>query len=109
VNVFVIPSWYPHRCYPWEGVFLVEQARVVAEARPQWNLGLSLWGQGEGFVSAAHLLKSPGRLIGYSRRSVLVSLPRRMAEALEAFPEEKIIRSGIIGEQEKDCFIFLNV
>ncbi len=59
MNVFVIPSWYPHRCYPWEGVFLVEQARVIAEARPQWNLGLSLWGQGEGFVSAAHLLKSP--------------------------------------------------
>jgi len=63
MNLFVIPSWYPHRCFPWEGVFLVEQARAIAGTRPQWNVGLSLWGQGEGFVSAAHLLKSPRCLL----------------------------------------------
>jgi glycosyltransferase involved in cell wall biosynthesis len=59
VNLFVIPSWHPHRCFPWEGVFLVEQARAIAETRPGWNVGVSLWGQGEGFVSTAHLLRSP--------------------------------------------------
>ncbi len=59
MNLFLVPSWYPHRCYPWEGSFLVEQAEAIAALRPGWNLGLSLWGQGEGFVSAAHLLHSP--------------------------------------------------
>jgi hypothetical protein len=59
MNVFIIPSWYPHRCFPWEGSFLVEQAEAIASTRPDWKVGLSLWGQGEGFVSTAHLLKSP--------------------------------------------------
>ncbi len=59
MNLFIIPSWYPHRCFPWEGSFLVEQAAAIASTRPDWKVGLSLWGQGEGFVSTAHLLKSP--------------------------------------------------
>jgi glycosyltransferase involved in cell wall biosynthesis len=59
MNLFLVPSWYPHRCFPWEGVFLVEQARAISEARPEWKVGLSLWGQGEGFLSTAHFLKSP--------------------------------------------------
>ncbi len=59
MNLFVIPSWYPHRCFPWEGTFLIEQARAIAESRPGWKVGLSLWGQGEGFVSTAHLRHSP--------------------------------------------------
>lgn len=59
MNLFIIPSWHPHRCYPWEGSFLVEQAQAIAETRPGWKVGVSLWGQGEGFVSTAHLLKSP--------------------------------------------------
>lgn len=59
MNVFQIPSWHPHRCFPWEGIFLQEQARAIAEARPDWNVGVSLWGQGEGFVSSAHLRQSP--------------------------------------------------
>ena len=63
MNLFVIPSWYPHRCFPWEGVFLQEQTRAIAERRPGWNVGTSLWGQGEGFLSSAHLLKSPRCLL----------------------------------------------
>ena len=59
MNLFIIPSWHPHRCFPWEGSFLVEQARAIAETRPGWKVGVSLWGQGEGFVSTAHLLQSP--------------------------------------------------
>jgi len=59
MNLFILPSWHPHRCFPWEGIFLVEQARAIAETRPGWNVGVSLWGQGEGFVSSAHLLHSP--------------------------------------------------
>ena len=63
MNLLVIPSWYPHRCYPWEGSFLLEQAEAIAAARPDWQVGLSLWGQGEGFVSSAHLLHSPRCLL----------------------------------------------
>ncbi len=59
MNVLVIPSWWPHRCYPWEGSFLAEQAAAIAAVRPDWRVGVSLWGQGEGFVSTAHLLHSP--------------------------------------------------
>jgi glycosyltransferase involved in cell wall biosynthesis len=59
MNLFIIPSWHPHRCFPWEGSFLVEQALAIAGTRPGWKVGVSLWGQGEGFVSTAHLLKSP--------------------------------------------------
>ena len=29
MTVFIIPSWYPHRCFPWEGSFLVEQAQAA--------------------------------------------------------------------------------
>jgi glycosyltransferase involved in cell wall biosynthesis len=63
MNVLVIPSWWAHRCYPWEGSFLAEQAAAIAACRPGWNVGLSLWGQGEGFVSTAHLLRSPRCLL----------------------------------------------
>jgi glycosyltransferase involved in cell wall biosynthesis len=59
MNVFIIPSWYPHRCFPWEGKFLEGQARAIAELRPEWNVAISTWAQGEGFVSSAHVLKSP--------------------------------------------------
>lgn len=59
MNLFIIPSWYPHRCFPWEGSFLAEQAGAIAATQPDWRVGLSLWGQGEGFVSTAHLLRSP--------------------------------------------------
>jgi glycosyltransferase involved in cell wall biosynthesis len=76
MNLFVIPSWYPHRCYPWEGIFLVEQARAIAETRPEWKVELSLWGQGEGFLSSAHFLKSPRCL-----RDALALRPRDHALA----------------------------
>ena len=59
MRLFVIPSWWPHRCFPWEGVFIQEQVRAIAELRPAWRIGLGLWGQGEAFVSTAHLRKSP--------------------------------------------------
>ncbi|HET7224936.1 MAG TPA: glycosyltransferase, partial [Candidatus Eisenbacteria bacterium] len=59
VRVLVIPSWWPHRCYPWEGVFIQEQVRAISELRPDWSIAVALWGQGEGFVSSAHFRHSP--------------------------------------------------
>lgn len=55
----MVPSWWPHRCYPWEGVFIQEQVRAIAECRPRWQQAIALWGQGEGFVSTAHFRHSP--------------------------------------------------
>jgi glycosyltransferase involved in cell wall biosynthesis len=63
MNLFVIPSWYPHRCWPLEGIFLREQAIAIGELRPRWNVAISRWGQGQGRISLSHVLKSPRCLI----------------------------------------------
>jgi glycosyltransferase involved in cell wall biosynthesis len=63
MNVLFIPSWYPHRCWPLEGIFLHDQAVAVGELRPDWRVGISLWGQGMRYVSIAHLRKSPRCLL----------------------------------------------
>lgn len=63
MNVLFIPSWYPHRCWPLEGIFLHDQAVAVGELQPGWRIGISLWGQGLRYVSAAHLRKSPRCLL----------------------------------------------
>src|SRR5258706_15942894 len=59
MNVFIIPGWYPHRCHPLEGVFVRDQAEALGELRPDWNIALSLWGQGLRLLTAAHVLHSP--------------------------------------------------
>ncbi len=58
MNVFVIPSWYPHRCTPLQGIYVRDQALALGELRPEWGVALSLWGQGRGKISAAHLMQS---------------------------------------------------
>jgi glycosyltransferase involved in cell wall biosynthesis len=47
MNVFVIPSWYPTEDFPTVGIFLKEQAELLAKAKPEWNIGVSLWGSHE--------------------------------------------------------------
>ncbi len=64
MRLFVVPSWWPHRCYPWEGVFIQEQVRAITQLRPTWRIAIDLWGQGETFVSSAHVRKSPRCLAG---------------------------------------------
>jgi glycosyltransferase involved in cell wall biosynthesis len=59
MHVFVIPSWYPHRCYPLEGAFIRDQSEAVAGLRPDWKVSIARWGQGVGFLSPAHFLHSP--------------------------------------------------
>lgn len=59
MNVFHIPSWYPHRCFPLEGGYVRELAVATAELRPDWNLAISRWDQGKGFISLGHIWKSP--------------------------------------------------
>ncbi len=63
MNVFVVPSWYPHRCHPSEGRFVRDLALATGELRPDWRLALSLWGQGRGELSPRHVLRSPRCLL----------------------------------------------
>jgi len=68
MNLFVIPSWYPHRCHPLHGVFVLEQAIALGELHPDWNIALSVWGQGLGHLTLAHLRSSPGCALEAIRR-----------------------------------------
>ncbi len=56
-----------------------------------------------------HLMKEPRRLLGYSRNLVLVSLPMRFKDRLDAFRDQNIMEEGEIGEEEKDYFVLIKV
>lgn len=45
MNVFVIPSWYPSKEFPVQGIFCKEQSLAMAALRPEWNVAISCWGQ----------------------------------------------------------------
>ncbi len=47
MNVFFIPSWYPTSDFPTVGIFLKEQVELLAKEKPEWNIGVSLWGSHE--------------------------------------------------------------
>ena len=47
MNVFVVPSWYPNRLSPIEGIFNREHALAIGAMRPDWNIAISFWGQTE--------------------------------------------------------------
>lgn len=47
MNVFVIPSWYPHESNPSYGIFIKEQVEMMAKLRQDWNFSVSTWGQGD--------------------------------------------------------------
>ena len=47
MNIFIIPSWYPSEVHPSTGIFFSEQAVQLAELRPEWKIGLGLWGSHE--------------------------------------------------------------
>jgi glycosyltransferase involved in cell wall biosynthesis len=58
-HIFVIPGWYPHRCFPFEGLYIREQALAIGEIHRDWRVTLSLWGQGRTYLSLSHLWRSP--------------------------------------------------
>jgi glycosyltransferase involved in cell wall biosynthesis len=63
-HLFIIPGWYPHRpCYPFEGLYIREQAEAIGELHPDLGVTLSLWDQGRGHVSWGHFRKSPGCIL----------------------------------------------
>lgn len=66
MNVLFIPSWYPHPTSPTDGIFQRDQALAIGELRPNWNVAVSLWGQGD----LALPMSVPGRWPGALRRAV---------------------------------------
>ena len=75
MKLLIIPTWFPHRCFPLEGSYALDQALALGDLRPSWRLGLSLWNQGEAYLSPAHALRSP--------RCMLDALLSRRAEVRE--------------------------
>lgn len=45
MNVFIIPSWYPSKDNPLNGIFIQEQTYDLCNNVPTLNIGVSLWGQ----------------------------------------------------------------
>ena len=66
MNLFVIPSWYPHRFGPTSGIFFKEQALAIGSLRPSWNIAISLWGQQETHLAISRFYQWPSRLTNYA-------------------------------------------
>lgn len=47
MKVFIVPSWYPSVAFPYTGIFFKEQAALLATHRPDWCVGVSVWGSHE--------------------------------------------------------------
>ncbi len=47
MKVFIIPSWFPSKSNPYYGIFIKEQLEFLAKERPNWQVGVSTWGQGD--------------------------------------------------------------
>jgi glycosyltransferase involved in cell wall biosynthesis len=63
MRIFVVPSWYPHRCHPLHGTFTLAQSEAVGDLHPDWAIGVSRWAQGEGRLAFSHLRESPRCLL----------------------------------------------
>jgi glycosyltransferase involved in cell wall biosynthesis len=66
VNVFVIPSWYPHRLNPIEGIFSREHALSIGAMRPDWTVAVSLYGQSETVLRLREPWRWP-QVLGWAR------------------------------------------
>jgi glycosyltransferase involved in cell wall biosynthesis len=67
MNIFIIPSWYPHSSNPTSGIFFLEQALAIGDLRPEWKVAISLWGQEEFSLPICHPTIFTKRLLKYSR------------------------------------------
>lgn len=47
MNIFVIPSWYPSKDYPLNGIMIYEQTKAFCTMYPDVRVGISIWGQKE--------------------------------------------------------------
>jgi hypothetical protein len=47
MKIFYVPSWYPSKNNPIYGTFIKEQINLLGVNNPDWELGISTWGQGD--------------------------------------------------------------
>ncbi len=47
MNIFIIPSWFPSKTDPFNGIFILEQTLWMAEHHPDINFGIGTWGQND--------------------------------------------------------------
>lgn len=66
LNVFIIPSWYPNRYSFVAGIFFKEQAIAIGDLRPDWQIAVSLWNQGENDLP----LRAPLTVLRHLKRYV---------------------------------------
>jgi glycosyltransferase involved in cell wall biosynthesis len=64
----VIPSWFPSETNRVAGIFIEDQVRALARLRPDWQFGVSTWGQDETVIELRRPLPSAVRVLRRSRR-----------------------------------------
>lgn len=97
MNIFIIPSWYPSGSNPIYGTFNHEQARLMAKYRPNWNVGVSTWGQGaESFLIHATRLNSIPKLFKKYQPTTNKILPNLTEYFAPAFSWTRKIKKGNI-------------
>jgi glycosyltransferase involved in cell wall biosynthesis len=79
MNVFAVPSWYPNRLNPIEGIFNREHALAIGAARPGWHVGVSFWGQTETVLRARRPWDWP-RVVAWSRERSRAELAANVFE-----------------------------
>jgi len=67
MNIFYIPSWYPSANNPIYGTFVQEQIALLARLNPDWQLGVSTWGQGDPnhMLWVRHHVKNVGKVCNH--------------------------------------------
>lgn len=78
MNVFIIPSWYPSEDHPTSGIFIKEQAVALAENYPEYNFGISNWGQKEEdkLIWAREPLRSIRKLFNHRKKKSITTTIR---------------------------------
>lgn len=112
MNVFIVPSWYPSESNPIYGIFNQEQAFMLACQRPEWNIGVSTWGQGD-----AHFMipiSSPSSFMNlfkkHERKATTVHTNLRKYFVPAFGWTRKILRGnieGIIAANEKNLSTYI--
>lgn len=83
MNLFVAPSWYPNPASPISGIFFKEQACYVGQLRPQWNVAISVWGQGQYLIPVRQPAQALTQIMNYYRnrgQDNQVSLEKNVTE-----------------------------
>lgn len=97
MNVFVVPSWYPSPANPIAGIFHREHALAIGAMRPEWQVGIAVWGQGDTVLRLRQPWRWPGVLARSSERGRRPLAPNVAEYRNGALAWSDRFRSGRIG------------